>query len=148
MSKDGKDNLIPINKRTKDEQREIQKKGGVASGKRRRDKRDFKEVLQALLPLAMTDKDGNAVISPITGKPMSIREQIATITIHGALKGDVRKLRVILDILGEGAQVVKQEISGNVGVDQRHIDLDKLTEEQKQALLSIGEDVLAQKEME
>lgn len=32
------ENLIPLNERTKEEQRKIQKKGGVASGKARRKK--------------------------------------------------------------------------------------------------------------
>nr|DAF57687.1 MAG TPA: hypothetical protein [Siphoviridae sp. ctedO8] len=35
-------NLIPLNQRTKKEQREIAKKGGKASGKARAEKRDFR----------------------------------------------------------------------------------------------------------
>lgn len=122
--------------------------GGIASGKKRRDKRDFREIFTALLAMPMIDKDGNVSISPITGKPMSIREQITTTTLYGALKGDSRKLRIILDILGEGAQLVKNEISGAVAVDDKRIDIEQLTEEQRQILLSIGEEVLARREVE
>ena len=38
-------NLIPINKRTTEEQRKIAQKGGIASGKVRREKRKFKKIL-------------------------------------------------------------------------------------------------------
>ena len=43
------ENLIPINQRTKSEQREIQKKGGLASGKRRRQQADLRRAFQTLL---------------------------------------------------------------------------------------------------
>ena len=39
MARGNPDNLIPQNKRTKKEQSEIAKKGGIASGKARRQKR-------------------------------------------------------------------------------------------------------------
>lgn len=39
------DNLIPFNERTEDEQREIARKGGVASGKSRRERRAIREAL-------------------------------------------------------------------------------------------------------
>lgn len=43
------ENLIPINQRTKSEQREIQKKGGLASGKVRRQQADLRRAFQTLL---------------------------------------------------------------------------------------------------
>ena len=124
------------------------RKGGIASGKKRRDKRDFREIFTALLALPMTDKNGEVAVSPITGKAMSIREQITTTTLYGALKGDHKKLRIILDILGEGAQVIKNEFVGSVQVDDKRIDMDQLTDEQRAAILSIGEDVLMRREIE
>ncbi len=48
-------NLIPQNKRTKTEQREIAKKGGKASGKSRRKKKYIKEQLETLMLLDLTD---------------------------------------------------------------------------------------------
>ena len=140
-----KDNLVPFSKRSKGEARESGRKGGMASGKARRDKRYFRQVMKALLAMPMTDKEGKEVMSPITGKPMSIREQVATALLYGAIRGDVRKFRVILDILGEGAKVIKQELSGAVQVDESRIDLDKLTETQKNAVLTVGEEVLSKR---
>ena len=45
----GKENLIPMNERTEDEQREIARKGGIESGKARRRKRTMKEAAQIVL---------------------------------------------------------------------------------------------------
>ena len=53
---DGQDNLIPLNERTKEEQREIARQGGIASGKARREKSIMKDILEKMLN--ETDKDG------------------------------------------------------------------------------------------
>lgn len=105
------ENLIPQNKRTKEEQREIARMGGRASGRKRRDKRDFRETVLALLELPMTGKDGQPLISPITGKEMSIRETLVTTALQGAIKGNVKQLQTILDILGERTSRVEGEIN-------------------------------------
>lgn len=105
------ENLIPLNKRAKSEQRAIQVAGGKARGRQRRDKRDFRETVLALLELPMTGKDGRALISPITGKEMSIRETLVTTALQGAIKGNVKQLQTILDILGERVNKVEGEIS-------------------------------------
>ncbi|QBX27424.1 hypothetical protein Javan386_0025 [Streptococcus phage Javan386] len=48
-------NLKPLNKRTKEEQREIQSKGGVNSGKARRKKADLKKAMELLMTLDVQD---------------------------------------------------------------------------------------------
>lgn len=48
-------NLKPQNKRTKSEQREIAKKGGIKSGEARRRKKALKETMQMLLDLPVAD---------------------------------------------------------------------------------------------
>lgn len=47
----GEENLIPFNERTKEEQREIARKGGIASGEARRRKRTMKDQFDLLLSL-------------------------------------------------------------------------------------------------
>jgi hypothetical protein len=49
------ENLIPLDKRTKTEQTEITRKGGIASGKARRAKRDRHKRIQELFALAIKD---------------------------------------------------------------------------------------------
>ena len=48
-------NLIPFDKRTEKEKREITQKGGIASGKARREKRDRHKRIQELFALAVND---------------------------------------------------------------------------------------------
>lgn len=49
------DNLIPNSQRTPEELREITRKGGIASGKARREKRDRHKRIQELFALAIKD---------------------------------------------------------------------------------------------
>lgn len=49
------EDLIPFNKRTEAEQKEITRKGGIASGKARREKRDRHKRIQELFALAVKD---------------------------------------------------------------------------------------------
>jgi len=52
----GKDNLIPLNQRTKDEQKEITTKGGKASGVARRRKKKLKKEFEDLLKMPVVGK--------------------------------------------------------------------------------------------
>lgn len=56
-------NLIPINKRTKSEQREYRKKGGQKSGEVRREKKLLRELLEeALLKKTETGRNKEYII--------------------------------------------------------------------------------------
>lgn len=54
----GQENLIPFSERTEDEQREIRKSGGKASGAARRRKADLRRMAQDILDGTYTDKNG------------------------------------------------------------------------------------------
>ena len=45
----GQDNLIPFNERTEEEQREIARQGGIASGEARREKATMRKTLERML---------------------------------------------------------------------------------------------------
>ena len=66
----GHDNLIPMNKRTKDEQREIAFKGGKASGKARKEKADFKKKCQIWMDETIVGHDDKG--NPLTGSELMI----------------------------------------------------------------------------
>lgn len=55
MPRDGTKNLTPMNKRSLEEQKELQRKGGKASGIARRKKADLKKAFETLLALDVTD---------------------------------------------------------------------------------------------
>lgn len=53
----GAENLIPMNKRTKEEQKAIATKGGIKSGQVRRRKRDMRELCNEILNTVVTDEE-------------------------------------------------------------------------------------------
>jgi len=86
-------------------------KGGVASGRRRRDRRSFRETMLELLALPDIDRNGNPVVSPLTGKPLSIRESIVMQALLSARKGNMRALQTILDAVGERTFKVEADVN-------------------------------------
>ena len=101
------EDLIPTNKRTKEEAKELGRKGGVASGKSRRRKRQFRDELEMLLPLTDKGKDGQPIINPLTGRKQTVQQSITMQLLLKARKGDVKAAKLILDTLGE--LVIKEE---------------------------------------
>lgn len=100
------DNLIPQSERTKAEQREIARKGGIASGKARREKRALKDTLEELLAMPM--KDGRSAdideiksIAGIKGKNITMQEAIMLSMLDKAAKGDVRAAEYVRDTIGQ-----------------------------------------------
>lgn len=101
-SEDGYRNLVPLNQRTKDEQRTIQSEGGRASGASRRRKRSMKEAADLFLSLPVTDnKTFNKMVK--AGVEMEdIDYQMAIIVglTTKAIKGDAKAAKVIMEMLG------------------------------------------------
>lgn len=88
----GEENLIPQSERTKEEQREIARRGGIASGKARREKADLRRQMQIWLESDVTtDKHGN---------PMSGAQLMAAIAAREAAKGNAKFWELIRDTAG------------------------------------------------
>ena len=83
----GTDNLIPLNQRTKEEQKEITTMGGKASGEARREKRLFKDLLEEAL--LMETETGNKYVD------------ITISLIEQARSGNVKAFEVIRDTMGQ-----------------------------------------------
>ena len=101
------DNLKSLGDRTTEEQREIARQGGKASGRSRRRKRQFRDELEMLLPLTDKGKDGQPIINPLTGRKQTVQQSITMQLLLKARKGDVKAAKLILDALGE--LVIKEE---------------------------------------
>ena len=93
--------------RTGEEQVEIARQGGKASGRSRRRKRQFRDELEMLLPLTDKGKDGQPIINPLTGRKQTVQQSITMQLLLKARKGDVKAAKLILDTLGE--LVIKEE---------------------------------------
>ena len=96
-------NLIPLNKRTKSEQREIQSSGGIASGAARRRKRSLKEAADLYLSLPVTDRRVFNKIARDGVEPEDIDNQMAIVAgLAGvAAQGDSKAAKVLFDLLGD-----------------------------------------------
>ena len=85
-------NLKPQSERTKEEQREIARMGGIASGKARREKADLKKQLLLFLETdATTDKSGN----PLTGAELMVK-----VAAREMAKGNPKFWELIRDTAG------------------------------------------------
>lgn len=108
----GEDNLIPINERTTEEQREIQSAGGRASGAARRRKRALKEAADLYLSLPVSDRRKWNALARRGVDPEDIDNQMAMIVglTDAAAGGDARAGRLIVDILGEEADPAADQL--------------------------------------
>lgn len=130
------ENLIPFSERSESEQREMRQKGGKASGKKRRDKRTFRETIMSLLSMPDVDKNGKQLISPITGKPMSVLENTVLQLLIEARKGNVKAIQTILDVLGERTFHIESDIK--IGSRYDNMTEDEMREEANRILTSIN----------
>lgn len=80
-------NLKPLNKRTKSEQREIAKKAGLASGKARKRKKYIKENLEELMTMDLKDSklQENMRNFGILEEDMDIQQAISVSLVQQAL---------------------------------------------------------------
>ncbi len=102
----GKENLISLADRTTEEQREIAKKGGIASVKARRERKAFKETLELLLKMPLYDGKKQSINSiksfaNIKGKNITTREAMLIAQVQKAMKGDNQSIMFIRDTIGE-----------------------------------------------
>lgn len=98
-----REDLIPFNARTKDEQKKIASAGGKASGEARRRKKSLREAAELYLSLPVTDRRSWNKLARREIDPEDIDNQMAMIVglTDAAVLGDARAGRLIVDILGE-----------------------------------------------
>ena len=103
---DGYKNLVPLNERTKEEQRSIQQDGGKAYGVSRRRKKSLKEAADLYLSLPVSDRRTWNKIARRGVDPEDIDNQMAMIIglTMAATAGDAKAAKVIVDLLGEDAR--------------------------------------------
>ena len=91
-----KENLVSLADRTTEEQREIARKGGIASGKARKERKTLKEELLLLLSNGDT------------------QAKISLALIQEAMNGNTKAFEVVRDTVGEkpvDKAEVKQEVT-------------------------------------
>lgn len=104
-------NLKPLNKRTKREQREIAKKAGIASGKARKQKKYIKENLESLMSMDLKDiKLKSKMLELGIKDDFSIQNAISCAVVQQALSGNLKAFNIIVDMLRtklENSEMIK-----------------------------------------
>lgn len=99
-------NLIPLDKRTKSEQRKIQSMGGCSSGVSRRRKKSLREAAELYLSLPVSDKRAWNRLARDGVEPEDVDNQMAIIAglAMKAMKGDSKAAKLLFDLIGPAEQ--------------------------------------------
>lgn len=135
----GEDNLIPFHERTEEEQREIRRKGGIASGKARRRKSNIKKALEIILTMdAPTQKMYDTLVSlgldPSTENALVLNTVIAAI---GA--GDPKGLETIARLVGQTTTLADRQ-EQKARIERMKIETDRLKHDVAVKSGDIGKD--------
>ena len=96
-------NLIPMDKRSKSEARELGREGGRASGESRRRKKSLREAAELYLSLPVSDKRAWNKLAKDGVAPEDVDNQMAIIAGLSikAAKGDAKAAKVLFDLIGD-----------------------------------------------
>lgn len=121
----GRDNLISFTSDQSHEKAvENGRKGGIASGIAKREKRTMRELLEMVLAQSVTNAKGETA---------TMKEVIAVKLATKAGQGDLKAMDLLTKLTGD--QMSKMEVTANV--TNAKIDVTKLTDEQLKALSEI-----------
>ena len=108
-----------MNERTKEEQREIAKKGGKKSGEVRKQRKNAKELLERLLSTNMTDDMIEDVLGgsqDLLGDDKTAYNVMLTKMLQVACSGDTKAFVALRDTVGD-KPADKQEITADIMTD-------------------------------
>lgn len=122
-------NLIPQSERTKDEQREIARMGGIASGKARREKKTIQKILADLLDSEIKDSPQFAKLASKMGveSDKSVKDIFTMVCLLNSVKsGNLDDLERLSKLLGEDKQNENADVLSKL--DKVIGEVDKLAE--------------------
>lgn len=121
----GTDNLKPQSTRTKDEQKEIARQGGLASGEARRRRKSMREWAETFgaMPVKVKGPDGSLTDSDTLGAIMAAQ-------MAKASKGDTKAAKFVAELLGEMEKTINVKTPAPLVIsDAEAKALDKWTED-------------------
>lgn len=126
-SRKGTKNLKPVNTRTKEEARKISQKGGIASGKARKAKKDAKEAAQMVLYETLISTKGKQALKE-QGIELNTKEEVygmaglmAGLLAQG-MKGNAKSAKLLLEVAGvfeEETEEIEENTTGVVMIPKR-----------------------------
>lgn len=107
----GEENLIPMNKRTKEEQRRIAAMGGKASGEARRRKRDAKSAARLILNLPATETIEKNLKALGIEDEEDFTNMVAMMVraFTKAMQGDISAMQFLINMSGTSPQFKMEE---------------------------------------
>lgn len=108
------ENLIPFSERSESEQRENRRKGGINSGKARRQKKAFREIMLKMLNSNITAEQAKkmGMFNLLCSKDMTFNAAVAAQQLIKALKGDTNAAKFVLETSGQKeAEKVESTVS-------------------------------------
>ena len=123
------DNLRPV--KAKEEARERGRRGGIASGKVRRQKKDMKQRLQDALELAVVNPEVKTTMKQIGMKGEGTNwDAVVASIVAGTIQGTPGYAKLLMELLGEigSEKQVKVEVSA---VDVEKTKLDDLIQQMR-----------------
>lgn len=143
----GHENLIPITERTEEEQREMRKKGGQASGRSRRKKRDLRERAKAIMKQPADPRV--AVAMSKTGIEVDDNADVVLAGIYkGVLKGDTKAINLWMELTGDNIREREQREIREIEKLKAQLDAERAKMENElyrmrlNAIRGIGQDEL------
>ncbi len=103
------ENLIPLNERTKKEQREIAKKGGIASGKVRKEQKTYREMAKAMLSATITDENMLNELKAFGLSETDIKAYTLLGMIKASANGSHNAFDRLMELTGEATQITTTE---------------------------------------
>lgn len=96
------ENLIPMSERSKEEARELGRKGGIESGKVRKQKADLRKRLRELvdMPLRAGDIDEIETLADAKNANLSISDALLAKLVVMALGGNIKAMNTLMGMLG------------------------------------------------
>lgn len=106
-----------FHERTANEQREIAKKGGEASGKVRRKKADFKKALNSLLTTRIDNPEWTPILEAL-GLESTLESALNMALIKKGLSGDVKAYEAVAKYSGQSAQTDYDDEEQQIRIDR------------------------------
>lgn len=98
----GEENLIPMNERSKEEARELGRKGGIESGRVRKQNADIKKRIREIANMALTDGEIKDIktLADAKGANLSIADALVVKLVTMALGGNIKAMNKLMELLG------------------------------------------------
>lgn len=105
---DGRANLIPMSRRSKNEAQEMGRKGGIASGEARRKKADFRRVLNQILTMDVPDDVMRKQLQDL-GLEGDMQTALNATMVRQALAGSVKAAEYVAKYSGQAATTERED---------------------------------------